>query len=94
MIKEIDKMSVIEFEDEEGMHLIPLSSISTLSAEKGIYDYRENRYGIQYKQTRYVLRTKGKEVFNLSKSFYEELKDALFKTELKGKQTDGNYWMK
>lgn len=91
VVKTIEKLDAISFEDEEGIHILPLKNISSIRKQIGEYNYRKSEYYEQYPHPRYVIKMIGGEYFYITKQLYEKLEKNLYNVTLTDKRSDGKY---
>lgn len=87
----MEKLDVISFEDEEGIHILPLKNISSIHKKIGEYNYIKSEYYEHYSCPRYVIKMIGGEYFYITKQLYEKLEKSLYHVTLTDKRSDWKY---
>ncbi len=87
----MEKSDVISFEDEEGIHIIPLENISSIHKKTGAYNYIKSEYYEHYSKPRYVIKIIGGEYFYVTKQLYEKLEKIFYNVILTDKRNDRKY---
>lgn len=79
-------ISAIQIEDEEGTHIVALSSIISIEKRLAYYNYDSGKYGFHYLSPLYVLKTATSK-FYITENTYNYLKDSVFNISVKDKRT-------